>query len=240
MLFLSIQFLIWSISGVYMVVFDIDYIHGDSLIIEEQSVIDDQEIHYGFKDLLIDYPMAKNVELSTFMDINVYRFNQHSKLGQRQVMLDAITGDQFPMLNEYMAVEVAEYYYQGKAKITEAVLLKDAAPSELSSRHLPVWRVDFDDYALSTLYISAGSGKVITRRHQFWRIFDLMFTLHVMDYEEGDPDNWLLLLITLFAFLAVVTGMVLTYYRVIKANLPSSRNSTIAKLNHDNNIEQGA
>ncbi|MFT6029889.1 MAG: hypothetical protein ACI8O8_001630, partial [Oleiphilaceae bacterium] len=30
MLFLGLQFLIWSISGAYMVIFDIDYIHGDS------------------------------------------------------------------------------------------------------------------------------------------------------------------------------------------------------------------
>jgi hypothetical protein len=33
MLFVGVQFVIWSITGVYMVLFDIDYIHGDSLVI---------------------------------------------------------------------------------------------------------------------------------------------------------------------------------------------------------------
>ena len=37
MLFLGIQFLIWSISGAYMVIFDIDYIHGDSLVVNHQT-----------------------------------------------------------------------------------------------------------------------------------------------------------------------------------------------------------
>lgn len=240
MLFLSLQFLIWSISGVYMVVFDIDYIHGDSLINEEQSAIDNKQIHYGFKDLFIDYPLAENVELSTFMDVGVYRFTQQTKHGKTQIMLDANTGVQFPALNENMAIKLAEYYYQGKAKIAEATLLKDTAPAELSSRHLPVWRIDFDDFAFSTLYISSSSGKVVTRRHQFWRIFDLMFTLHVMDYEEGEPDNSLLLWFALFALLAVFSGMVLTYYRVLKGSFSKSKKRTAANHKHDNNIEQGA
>ena len=30
MLFIGLQFVIWSVTGAYMVFFDIDYIHGDS------------------------------------------------------------------------------------------------------------------------------------------------------------------------------------------------------------------
>ena len=36
MLFIGLQFIIWSISGAYMVIFDIDYIHGDSLVVTHQ------------------------------------------------------------------------------------------------------------------------------------------------------------------------------------------------------------
>lgn len=240
MLFLSLQFLIWSISGVYMVVFDIDYIHGDDMVIEDQSVINNQPVDYKFSALLIEYPTAKYIELSHFMGSNVYRFTHQTKLGRVPVMLDASNGKKLPAINENMAIKVAEYYYQADEIVTEIVLLKDSAPAELSSRHLPAWRVNFNDFAHSTLYISAKSGKIVTRRHQFWRIFDFMFTFHVMDYEEGDPANWLLLWVALFSFLAVCSGMVLTYYRVIKGQLSKRKVNSSTNLKYSNNNEQDA
>ena len=237
MLFLSIQFLIWSISGVYMVVFDIDYIHGDSLTIDDNSVIDLQQINYSFSQLFIDYPDAENVELTTFVGTNVYRFTLPSKQGRDKVMLDATTGIKFSAINENMAMKIANYYYQGDAKVSTIFLLSDNAPFELRSRHLPVWRVNFDDFARSTLYISAQNGKVVTRRHQFWRIFDLMFSLHVMDYEEEDPANKLLLWVALFSLLAVISGMVLTYYRLIKGRWSKRKKSLMINTNNKQEAE---
>ena len=230
MLLLSIQFLIWSISGLYMVVFDIDYIHGDSLIVEDKSVIDHQQINYSFSELLIDYPTAENVELSTFAGTSIYRFTVQSEQGPNKIMIDPKNGTKLPDINESMAVKVANYYYQGDAEIADITLLTQQAPFELNARHLPVWRINFDDFARSTLYISVTSGKIVTRRHQFWRIFDLMFSLHVMDYEDEDPANYLLLCVALFSMLAVISGMVLTYYRVISIRLPKNKKSRLKDL----------
>ena len=222
MLFLSIQFVIWSISGVYMVVFDIDYIHGDSLVIDDQSFIDHQQINYSLNQLFSDYPQAKNLELSTFLGTSVYRFVQPLKQKSTNVMLDANSGQLLSPLTKNTAEAVARFNYQGEGVITNIELLTDNAPFELSSRHLPVWRVDYDDFGSPTLYISAQSGKVVTRRHQFWRIFDLMFSLHVMDYEDEDPANKLLLFFALFSVLAVISGMVLTYYRLLKGKIKNN------------------
>ncbi len=223
MLFLSIQFLIWSISGVYMVVFDIDYIHGDSLIIDDKSMIEPQQVNYTFSELFNDYPSAKNVELRTFIGTTVYQFTLGSKQGNSSVLLDARNGQQLSPINEATARVVAKYYYRGEEQIADIQLLTDKAPFELSSRHLPVWRIDVDDFSYSTLYISAQTGKVVTRRHQFWRIFDLMFSLHVMDYEDEDPANQLLFWFALFAAFAVITGMVLTYNRVLKGRFSNKK-----------------
>jgi hypothetical protein len=230
MLLLSIQFLIWSISGFYMVVFDIDYIHGDSVISEDKSVIDHQKINYSFSDLLIDYPTATNIELSTFIGTSVYRFTLESEPGPYKVMLAPQNGKILPNINETMAMQIANYHYQGEAAIRDILLLKQDAPFELSSRHLPVWRINFDDFASSTLYISVQSGEIVTRRHQFWRIFDWMFSFHVMDYEDEDPANSLLLWVALVSFLAVISGLVLTYYRVIKGSFSTSKKSAFEKM----------
>ena len=233
MLLLSIQFLIWSISGLYMVVFDIDYIHGDSVISEDKSVIDHQKINYSFSDLLIDYPSAKKVELSTFLGASVYRFTVESGQRHYKVMLDSENGKKLPDINETMAIKIANYHYRGDAAIRDILLLTQNAPFELSSRYLPVWRVNFDDFASSTLYISVQSGKVVTKRHQFWRIFDWMFSFHVMDYEDEDPANSLLLWVALLSLLAVISGLVLTYYRVIKGSFSTSKKSAFEKMSQN-------
>ena len=60
MLFLGLQFLIWSISGAYMVIFDIDYIHGDSLVVNHQAKVNVDEITYPLSALAKQYPDAKN------------------------------------------------------------------------------------------------------------------------------------------------------------------------------------
>ena len=233
MLLLSIQFLIWSISGLYMVVFDIDYIHGDSVISEDKSVIDHQKINYSFSDLLIDYPSAKKVELSTFLGASVYRFTVESGQRHYKVMLDSENGKKLPDINETMAIQIANYHYRGDAAIRDILLLTQNAPFELSSRYLPVWRVNFDDFASSTLYISVQSGKIVTKRHQFWRIFDWMFSFHVMDYEDEDPANSLLLWVALLSLLAVISGLVLTYYRVIKGSFSTSKKSAFEKMSQN-------
>jgi len=238
MLFLSIQFLIWSVSGAYMVVFDIDYIHGDSLIIDDQSMVEHQQINYSFKDLFVDYPQANNVELSTFLGSSVYRFVLPDKQKKNSLLLDATNGQLLSPINEETAVKVATFYYQGQAQIAAVKLLEDESPVELSSRHLPVWQIDFDDFANSTLYISMQSGKVVTRRHQFWRLFDLMFSLHVMDYEEEDPANKLLFWFSLLSVFAVISGMVLTYNRLLKGQFSKNKRRVLPK--NDQNNRQGA
>ena len=40
MAFVGVQFLFWSITGVYMVSMDIHYIHGETLAISDEAKID--------------------------------------------------------------------------------------------------------------------------------------------------------------------------------------------------------
>lgn len=67
MLFIGIQFVIWSVTGTYMVFFDIDYIHGDSLVVNHQDKINPHDIEYSLSTLFGEYPNAENIRLSTFL-----------------------------------------------------------------------------------------------------------------------------------------------------------------------------
>ena len=212
MLFLGIHFLIWSISGAYMVIFDIDYIHGDSLVVSHQTKLDADTITYSLSALRQQYPDVDSIEVEVFIERAVYRFKQ----GDNKYLVDAQTGQQLSPLNEVNAIRAAQYYYSGKGAVTEVELIQENQPFELSRRALPAWRVNFNDFGSPSIYVSAQTGKLVSKRHEFWRTFDLMFSLHVMDYEEEDPSNQLLFCFILFSIIASIFGGVLSYFTIFK------------------------
>jgi hypothetical protein len=57
-------------------------------------------------------------------------------------------------------------------------------------------------------------------------LFDWMFRLHIMDYgDDEDVSNWLLFFIASLGFFAAFSGLVLTYFKVIKPIIISHKKS---------------
>jgi len=221
MLFVGVQLLVWSITGSYMVVMDIHYIHGDSLIATKKKTIDFDDVKYSLSQLMEDHSAAADVELGLLLNQTVYRFNN----GDQNVMLSAYGGRQISPIDEKLAISIAQNMYtNNKAVVTRVQLITDNPPRELSGRHLPAWRIDFDDFASPSFYISANSGQLVTKRHSYWRIFDWMFAFHVMDYIDEEADNKLLLVFTFLAFIASICGLVLTYFRLMPQKNKRNRN----------------
>ena len=213
MLFLSAQFVIWSVTGTYMVFFDIDYIHGDSLVQNHQTKINPDNIQYTVKQLTDKYPSATDINVVKFIDQEVYVFTNKTS----NYMVAANSGELLSPLNSRQAINAAKYYYSGEGKVINVELISDNPPFELRARALPAWRIDFDDFGSPTIYVSAQTGELVGKRHQFWRIFDWMFRLHVMDYDDGaDIDNSLLFWLTLFATVAAFCGLLLAYFQLAK------------------------
>jgi len=223
MLFIGLQLVVWSVSGAYMVLMDIDYIHGDSLVAKKTQSINIEQVNYSFKQLLEDHPKASRIELGLMLGQAVYRFN----IAKKKMLVSAANGQQLSPISKELAIKVAQQNYADKeAKITNVQLITENPPRELSARHLPAWRVDFDDFASPTFYIGANSAQLVTKRHSFWRIFDWMFAFHVMDYIDEAADNKLLLIVSALAFIASFFGLVLTYFRLApKQNKQRSRSS---------------
>lgn len=229
MLFLGIQFIVWSLSGLYMVVFDIDFIHGDNLVINHQTPINYHNINYTLADLITDHPQAENIEIGLFINREVYRFSIKQEDSQQNYLIDAKTGKQLSPLIEKMAIKAATHYYSGDGVVTDAELITEDAPFELSRRNLPAWRVNFSDFSNPSIYISAQSGKLVTKRHNYWRVFDYMFSFHVMDYEKEDVSNKLLFWFVIMALFSVLFGFILTYFHTIKGKLKFRKKQRINK-----------
>lgn len=222
MLFVGLQLLTWSVTGTYMVLMDIDYIHGDSLVANKKQTIAFNNVKYSFSELMSDYSKASDIELGLLLNQTVYRFND----GEQKVTLSAFDGRQLSPVKETLAISIAkDNYTNSEAGVTNIQLITVNPPRELSGRYLPAWRIDFDDFASPSFYISANSGQLVTKRHSYWRIFDWMFAFHVMDYIDEEADNKLLLIFTVLAFIASIFGLVLTYFRLMPQK--KKRNSKV-------------
>lgn len=77
----------------------------------------------------------------------------------------------------------------------------------------PFWRVNFSDAANTSYYISRGTGEILERRNSYWRIRDVFWMLHIMDYSgREDFNNALVILIALVAIWLGLSGFILLFY----------------------------
>lgn len=228
MLFVGLQCVIWSLTGAYMVALNIDYIHGDSLVKQQNTHLISTDVNYELHQLYSDYPKAEMIELTLLLDRAVYRLTEN----KQHYLLSADTGKLLsPISEDYAAAIAKNLYEKPEVSINHISLISENPPFELSVRHLPVWRIDFDDFASPSFYISSRTGKLVTKRHTFWRLFDWMFSFHVMDYAEEDPSNKLLFLFVVLSLAASLFGVVLTYFRVFSNK---GKNNTKSKLRVNN------
>ncbi|WP_448212436.1 efflux RND transporter permease subunit [Colwellia sp. MEBiC06753] len=216
MAFLGAQFVIWSVTGAYMVFFDIDYIHGDSLVNNQQTKINSNKINYTLAELATKYGTPDDLSLGVFIDTPVYRFSQ----GENKYLVDATNGELLSPLPKALAVKIAQHEYTGDGAVINTQLIEQNPPFELNPKVLPAWRVNFDNFGAPSIYISATTGEIVGKVHEWWRLFDWMFRFHVMDYQDSEADNQLLFWTVLFGLLAATCGLCLTFYRIFKSNTP--------------------
>ena len=208
-LVLGIQLFLWSLSGFYMVAVHIDIIHGDMLIKNmDQEVASYADVEVPFEQVADLYPDSERITLSAMMERPVYLIE-----GAKTRLLDANTGQQLTPLGKELATQIATYHYADEGTVSRVRLIEKDPPTELQTRALPLWRVDFDDVWNSSFYVDPNSGKFVTRRHSLWRVFDFLWMLHVMDYDERENiNNNVLRIFSVFGTLMGLSGVWLLFY----------------------------
>lgn len=212
-LVVGIQLLLWAASGFYMVVVDLDFIHGDPLVHNLRPALDVSRRFVSFDSLRRERSDIKAIRLRALPDDSSAVYEVITAAGIE--LVDARTGHTMPPLPEARIIELARAYYAGGGNVVRAKLIATEAerPGELQSRSLPSWRVDFDDWLETSLYLHAESGELATRRHRFWRWFDFLWSLHIMDYRERtDVNNWLLRFASVLGTTTVISGVWLTCF----------------------------
>jgi uncharacterized iron-regulated membrane protein len=199
-LFIGLQFLAWTISGLYFSWTDIDEIHGDQFL--RAKIIEP-----SYSDLIGVDEIAHKISSLTLVSINqtpYYWVNESS-------LYNARTGELKTEISEDEALQVAEnrLIEDLKVKKIEYITATDAH-HEYRERPLPAYAIHFDHPEKLIAYVDAKNGQFQRIRHERWRWFDFLWMGHTMDYQGRDNFNNLLLRIfSLFGVFTVLSGFLL-------------------------------
>lgn len=221
-LFIGIQFLGWTISGIYFSWNNIDNVHGDHLranatfISPDIDVISPTEAIKNLKNSqTVD--SLHSVHLINILGKPVYQlayFSGHAGEGMHHhlhyALADAATGELRSPLNKDEGVAVATNNIKKGATVLNVEYLETTdSHHEYRERALPAWAVSFNN-PNCTVYVSAEMGTYQTIRHDQWRVFDFLWMFHTMDYAGRDNfNNWLLKILSIAGLCTVVSGFVL-------------------------------
>ena len=198
-LFIGLQVVIWSLSGLYMTAVHIDIIHGDHLV---RTMPPQSAPAAALMDPLAAARANQGQSVRLAWVRNQPAYVVKSESGERVV--DARSGRPVPPPSEAEIRAIAAATYTGDEPIASAALITEV-PGEIRGRKPPLWRVEFDQWNKPTLYFSPLTGELLSRRHELWRIFDFVWMLHIMDYDERENVNNLLLRV--FTWAAVVMAL---------------------------------
>ena len=217
-LFIGAQVVIWSLSGLYMTAVHIDIIHGDHLVREAPARSADVS---RLRD-----PIAVAAESGAGSVRLAWVRNQPAYVLTRdegEKVVDATSGGAVPPPSEAEIRSIARSTYTGDEEIASAALITEI-PGEIRGRKPPLWRVEFAQWNKPTLYFSPTTGELLTRRHELWRIFDFVWMLHIMDYDERENvNNWLLRVFTWLALATALFGAWLLWFAFPRRRRKASR-----------------
>jgi len=207
-LLVAVQVVLWTATGLYMTAVHIDIIHGDHLVRPADARPFDLSALVDPAKLIAAMPDARTIRLQRLADRPVYAVG----MPDGTILVDAVTGERLPPPSEAAIRAEARRRYAGDERIASIALL-DEVPAEIRGRSAPVWRVEFEGWNKPTLYFSAATGELLTRRHELWRIFDFAWMLHIMDYEARENVNNPLLQVMSWAavVMALSGGWLLVY-----------------------------
>ena len=182
-LIIAIQFVLWMGSGVIMSLLDVKKVQG-----KEWRVAPPAPTAWPVDVQSADAVIAgagkpvMSVTSGWLLDQPVYRLRDD----KGQWVVGARDGKVQP-IDAALARSIALASYSGSGSAAEPRLLTYTL--ETRAHKEPVWRVDFSDADETTAYVSAQSGAVLEHRNSTWRLFDIVWMLHIMDYSERTNFN---------------------------------------------------
>jgi len=186
-IFVSIQLLLWTISGIYFAYNKIELVRGEQYRLPvgvEYRIFDRLGVS------IIEKNDNGNKTYETYPDgVKVEPLTKDEALliASKKTSLNPIDGI---LINET---------YKG---------------AEFRGRDLPIFKVQTDTEDNINIYINPLTGDISAIRSDSWRLWDLFWALHIMDYQDRDNINNLLLkILSILALMTSISGIVLFFIK---------------------------
>ena len=201
--FISLQLFLWTISGIYFAFNKIELVRGEQYRLTESFPVNFNEVNFSRSD--------------------VYQIKAIKRLDEIIFVVNASKGTEYlnalgTPVSKLSKSEVFEIV--SSSSTLEPIDLEEISESskgsEFRGRDLPLYKVTSlnDKDKKINLYLNVFSGEITAVRSLQWRIWDLMWGFHIMDWQTRDKINNIFLQI--FSILALVSSIsgIMLFFRV--------------------------
>ena len=201
--FISVQLFLWTVSGIYFAFNKIELVRGEQYRLTESFPVNFNEVNFSRSD--------------------VYQIKAIKRLDEIIFVVNASKGTEYlnalgTPVSKLSKSEVFEIV--SSSSTLEPIDLEEISESskgsEFRGRDLPLYKVTSlnDKDKKINLYLNVFSGEITAVRSLQWRIWDLMWGFHIMDWQTRDKINNIFLQI--FSILALVSSIsgIMLFFRV--------------------------
>ena len=188
-IFIAVQLLLWTVSGIYFAFNKIEMVRGEQYRLP----------------LEIEYRIFKRLgqEIIETNDNGVKTYSTHPQ--------------NFPvdMLSAKEAITIAKEK-TSLNPLSVSLIEKVERGVEYRGRRLPMYKVSTNTDDGINIYVDSMTGDIAAIRSNSWRAWDLLWALHIMDYQDRDNiNNILLKIFSVLALVSSITGIVLFFKKTI-------------------------
>ena len=201
--FISVQLFLWTVSGIYFAFNKIELVRGEQYRLTESFPVNFNEVKFSRSDVVQVKAINRLGEI-----IFVVSGSKSTEY------LDSF-GAPVNKLNKSEVFEIVSSSSTLKPIDLEEIT-ESSKGSEFRGRNLPLYKVTSlnDKDKKINLYLNLFSGEITAVRSLQWRIWDLMWGFHIMDWQTRDKINNIFLQI--FSILALVSSIsgIMLFFRV--------------------------
>ncbi len=234
--FVGIQLLFWTVSGLYFSWNNLDDVHGDTYRAFPKKMNSDINLTV-FQTALIE--LKNNQKIDSIQEIalaknDLMRLGRISYFSENKLHHQLIDLDQNKLrspLNEAESVNLALHSFTEKVGIKNVAYFTEknvALKHEYREKPLPAYAITLNHDSGVVVYVATEMGEVTSFRNNNWRRFDFLWMLHTMDYKTRDNiTNWVLRIGSVMGLLTVFSGFLL--YGLSSPSLRKIKNKNTKK-----------
>ena len=199
--FISLQLLLWTVSGIYFSFNKIELVRGEQYRLPSSFSLNLDQLKGNFE--------------------NISNFDVINRVDQQILIISDPSGRKYLDTNgnpvSMLTVEQAKLTVKENSTLNPIdvfLIDQERNGSEYRGRELPLYQVlslNKDQKSIN-VYVNPYSGKIVAIRSLQWKIWDLMWGFHIMDWQTRDNiNNFLLKVFSILALISSVSGVLLFF-----------------------------